>query len=357
MVHTPLSVSQLPNVFSLHPWSLALILVVTCPLLTLAQGSARSSVGTGGTHVIQGYIFFPSGRRADGPVQVKLQSHVASELSVTLDSSGSFLFSSLAPASYTVVVDAGPEYEKAREVVVIDTDVNLSRMGVPVVNTSRRYSVMIHLQVKAAGARNKPGVVNAALAAVPENARKLYDKGLELSRAGETSKAVDSLKEAVVLYPSFPLALNELGVLYLKLGKADTAVGVLDRAVKLEPATFTPRLNLGIALLEAKRFQDARLHLTEASKQNASAPTPHMYLGITLAHLGKDVEAEKELLKAVEVGGNHLGLPHYYLGGLYWRQRDYARAVEHLEKYLELTPNAADAEKVRGTIKDLRSRI
>ena len=50
-------------------------------------------------------------------------------------------------------------------------------------------------------------------------------------------------------------------------------------------------------------------------------------------------------------------MANYYLGGLYWRKKDYARAVEQLEKYLLLTPNAPDAERVRATVKDLRDRI
>jgi len=153
------------------------------------------------------------------------------------------------------------------------------------------------------------------------------------------------------------LALNELGVQYLKSGKPDKATEALNNAVKLEPDSFTPRLNLGIALLEAKQFQEAQTQLREAVKRNDSAPTPHMYLGLTLAHFNNFAEAEKELLRAIEVGGNNMGLAHYYLGGLYWKRREYPRAIEQLEKYLQLTPNAPDSERVRTTIKELRNKL
>jgi len=76
---------------------------------------------------------------------------------------------SLAPGNYTVVVIAGDEYEIGREAVTIDSDLNLSRMNLPVINTTRRYSVMITLQLKRNAANNaKAAVVNAALAEVPE---------------------------------------------------------------------------------------------------------------------------------------------------------------------------------------------
>jgi Flp pilus assembly protein TadD len=328
------------------------------PIVVNGQGSGKQVTGTGGTHVIQGYIFFPSGRRAEGTIVVKLQSLQYSELQVIPDSSGSFSFSNLSPGSYTVVVNAGDDYEVSREGVYIDTDLNLSRQGSRLPPpTTRRYTVMVHLNLKDRGVSSKASVVDANLAAVPEKARKLYEKGVEQARAEDTARAADSLKEAVALYPNFPLALNELGVQYLKLRQVDKAVEVLKQSVKLNGAAFVSRLNLGIALLEAKQFGEAEEQLREALKRNANAATAHMYLGIALLRSNKFDEAEKELLVATEANVAQLGMANYYLGGLYWRKHDYQRAVEQLEKYLQLAPNAPDAERVRGTIKDLRARM
>jgi tetratricopeptide (TPR) repeat protein len=338
--------------------SLTLFCVLLLPVAVLAQGNGRASTGTGGIHTIQGYIFFPSGRRAEGPIIVKLQSYTAGEITVIPDSSGAFQFTQLAPGNYTVVVQAGEDYEIARENVYFDSDVNLSRVGgARVPQSQQRQTVMVHLQLKAHAAHANPGVVNAALAAVPEKARKLYERGLDQSRAGETSKAAASLKEAVSLYPEFPLALNELGVQYLKLGQTARAIEVLKSAVKLSSDAFGPKLNLGIALLETKQYQEAQEQLRNALKLNTSLPTGHMYLGICLTRLNDYAAAEKELLLAVEGSGNQLAMAQYYLGGLYWKKNDYPRAVEALEAYLKLTPNAHDADRVRATIKDLRSRI
>ena len=321
-----------------------------------AQGSGKSSTGTGGNHLIHGYVFFPSGRRAEGTIIVKLQSYNSGELQVIPDSSGAFTFSSLAPGNYTVVVNAGNDYEIAREGVYIDTDLNLSRTGARVPATSRRYTVMVHLQPKIT-AGSKPAVVNAALAAVPEKARKLYEKGVQQARSEDPAKAAASLKEAVSLYPNFPLALNELGVQYLKLRQVNKAIEVLMEACKLNPEAFPSRLNLGIALLEAKEFAQAEEQLREASKLNTNSVTTHLYLGIALLRQSKFEEAEKELLIAAQANVAQLSMANYYLGGLYWRKQDYARAVEQLEKYLVLAPNAPDADRVRATIKDFRSRI
>lgn len=341
--------------FRNNPCLFILLGILLFPVCVNAQGSGRSSTGTGGIHIIQGYVFFPSGRRAEGTIIVKLQTYNSGELQVIPDSSGAFLFTALAPGNYTVVVNAGDDYEIARENVYIDTDVNLSRTGGRVPSTTRRQTVMVHLQPKR-GVTPKAAVLNAALASVPEKARKLYERGVEQARAEYTSKAAASLKEAVALYPDFPLALNELGVQYLKLRQVDKAVEVLKQACKLNPDAFQSRLNLGIALLESRQFGEAEGQLREATKKNGNSATARMYLGIALVRLNKFDDAERELLVAAEAKSNQLSMANYYLGGIYWRKQDYPRAVEQLEKYLLLSPNAPDAERVRGTIKDLRSR-
>lgn len=335
--------------------ALTLLCILLLPVSVLAQGSGRASTGTGGVHIIQGYIFFPSGRRAEGPIIVKLQPLNAGEITLMADNNGSFMFSSLAPGNYTVVVQAGDDYEVSRDSVYIDGDPNLSRTGGRVPTPTRRYTVMIHLQLKTA-ARIRPGVVNAALAEVPEKARKLYERGLEQSRAGDALKAADSLKEAVALYPNFPLALNELGVQYLKLGQTGKAVDTLKSAMRLNPDSYAPRLNLGIALLETKHYEEAEEQLREALKRNSSLPTAHMYLGLCFMRTNRYDEAEKELMAAIEGSGNQLGMAQYYLGGIYWKKHEYPKAIAALEDYLRLTPNAHDAERVRATIKDLRTR-
>ena len=337
-----------------HP--LLIILLLLIPASVCGQGSGVASTGTGGSHIIKGYVFFPSGRKADGSIQVKLQNLNSGEITVMADTNGSFTFQSLSAGNYTVVVNAGENYEIARDSVVIESDLN-PRSGGSISGTSRRYSVMITLQPKLdSGARAKASVINAALAEVPEEARRLYEKGLELASAGDTLKAIDNLRAAVSLYPGFPLALNELGAQYLKMGQASKAIEVLTSASTLSPDAFLPKLNLGIALLETNRFTEAEKQLREALRLNQSIPTAHMYLGITLAKLHNDREAESELRHAIDSGSSQVVLAHKYLGGLYWKQRNYLRAADELETYLRLTPNAQDAERLRATIKDLRSR-
>ena len=335
-----------------------LLLLIAPSCLVFAQGGGGVDMtGTGGKHSINGRIYFPSGIRADSRLKVRLESTRYSELSVLADINGSFAFKSLLPGSYTVVIDGGDLYEIVRETVYIDGEATRPRSGLAMPTVSRTYQVQVHLQPKRlVEAFAKPGVMNAALATVPELARKAYERSLELATTGDHARAIEHLKRAIAHYPDFAIALNELGVQYMKVGQLDPAVEALRSAIRLDPQGFLPRLNYGIALLQKKRFREAKTNLEEALQRNPNSASAHLYLGITLIHEQRFAEAEQSFQHSIRAGKPPLGLAHYYLGGLYWRRGDHKLAAEELEKYLLASPEAQDAEKVKSTIKELRSK-
>jgi Tfp pilus assembly protein PilF len=331
------------------------LLVLVCFPSIRAQGGGVDQTGTGGQHAIQGRIYFPSGRRSDIRVMVKLENYNAGGLSVLSDSNGTFKFTGLTPGSYVVVVDGGEEYETVREAVNIESEGVSARTGVTMPVMPRRYTVDISLQPKQNNSA-KPGVINAALAAVPQAARDLYQQALRDSQAGDSNKAIDELRSALAFYPEFPLALNELGVQYLKHGQADRAADALGKAVKLAPQDFLPRLHLGIALLNQRRFADAEDALRSSITLNNSPPTAHMYLGMVLAIQRKLSEGEKELKIAIDSRSAEVALAHRYLGGIFLERHEYALAANELETYLKSFPKAADADVLRQKIRELRSK-
>lgn len=320
-----------------------------------AQGGGVDTAGTGGRHGIQGRLIFPSGQRADLRLKVRLESTGGGDLTVLSNLNGNFAFQSLRPGNYTVVVEGGEFYETVRESVFIESATISGRRMPATIAISRPFNVQIYLRPKP-NATNKPAVVLVALAKVPKPSVDLYLRALDSSAKGDVNKAIEQLKQALALYPGFPLALNELGVQYLKLADLDRAAEVLRSSVALAPDEYQPRINYGIALLNQRRFNEAQTQFSEALKRNPSTFTAHMYLGITLISLKNYKEAEAELQTAITLGRDRVGQAHYYLGGLYWRAKDYKRAALQLEKYLELEPEAADAARIRLTIKDLHSK-
>lgn len=331
-----------------------LLLLCSAPAVR-AQGGGVDPTGTGGRHSIQGRLVFPSGQRADLRLKVRLESS-GGDLYVLSDMNGNFKFQSLSPGHYTVVVEGGDLYETAREPVFIESAA-ISRRRVPgTIPIARPFNVLFYLRPRDSESRTKPGVLNAALAGVPKSAAELYEQALASTATGDTDKAISQLQQAVKLHPAFALAFNQLGVQYLKRGQLDQAAAALQKALKLSPEAYEPQLNFGIVLLNQMKFTDAEQQFREAIKKNDTNFSPHMYLGMTLVNLKNYQEAETMLQKAVALGGSRAAKAHYFLGGIYWRARDYSRAATELEQYLQLEPKAANADKIRATIKDLRAK-
>lgn len=334
---------------------LAVLVCASAPAFS-QSGGGIDTTGTNGKDIIQGRIIFPSGQRVDVRLKVKLVTMNAGEMSVLADNNGTFRFTSLGPGSYDVVLEGDKEYQTTRENVFIPEE----RTGVLrslSSNTPRVYNVVIYLQPKVTtDASAKSEVVDASLVNVPKPALDHYNKAREVARTGDTKTAVAELQAAVSLSPDFTLALNELGVQYLKTGEVDKALEVLRSALKNAPDNTSVHLNYGIALLEKKNFPEAETELRKVVKKSDSLATAHYYLGLDLISQQRLDEAATELLSAIKVGGDQMAAAHYFLGGIYWHQKEYKRAADELETYLRLAPNAPHAEKIRGTIKELRNR-
>jgi tetratricopeptide (TPR) repeat protein len=326
------------------PTAFAVIFLSSVQLGVFAQapGSSRGLASSDGFNQIQGRVHFPSGQAVDSKtVKVSLESASLFGLVNTVtEPDGSFRFTSLQAGQYTVVVNAGKEYEIARESVNLDRE---SSKG------GRTVQVAIHLRLKV-------DATNPAFANVPAGALSDYEKGVAAAKKGNSKAAVEAFSNAVKTYPNFPVALAELGMQYMLLKDMTKAAETFEELVKLKPLDAFAHLNLGIALFNLKKFEEAEANLLKALKLNNSGPTAHYYLGLTYISLKRYDESQKEFELAISNGGENLPLAHKFLGGLYMSAKRNQQAADELEKYLKLDPKAADAERIKGTIKELRSK-
>ncbi len=285
---------------------------------------------------------------------MKLESNSSTELTALANPDGKFSFTRLRPDSYTIVVKGGDEFADARETVAIGNSGPVPAQGNPFDYAHPLvYEVQIYLQPKRLTER--AAATNAALAKVPQPARDLFKQATDSASAGQTARAIDQLKRAIAQAPNFELAYSEIGVQYLKLGQAAKAAEALQQAVKLAPDDSEARLNYGIALVNLKRSSEAEQQLRQAIQKEASSSTAHYYLGLALMNQKQFAEAEAEFKISITNSNDGIAAAHKYLGGIYWHNQQNARAADELEKYLKLDPQAADAAKIRGTIKELRA--
>ena len=105
-----------------------------------------------------------------------------------------------------------------------------------------------------------------------------------------------------------------------------------------------------------KKFNGSEAHLREAVRLKLPGPSAHYYLGMMLIKFKAYEEARKELELAISNGGENLALAHKFLGGVYMSTHKNKEAADELEKYLKLEPKAPDADKIKASVKDLRSK-
>jgi Tfp pilus assembly protein PilF len=343
------------NIQKMWSGKLSKFIVITMflllPIVTVkaqGYGDRTRTGGTGGVHSIQGRINFPSDRPAT-TFRVKLESTNSATLTTFSNSEGIFYFNSLEPSHYTVIVETGDDYAPIRETVYIDREI-VSSMG-------QTFNVVFQLRPKGT-ASNNPRVISASLAKVPKPALEQFKKAIEAVEKNDTKLAIEKLSEAVRLYPQFAEAYSELGSLYLKSGELSKAEEALRKTLQLNEKNPTAQLNYGIVLLNQRKMYEAEKQLEKAVLADENAAIPHMYLGIALLGLDYPDYAEKEFLKAISLRDDEkLAQSHRYLGGIYWKKGKYKQAIDELEKYLKFLPKAADAEKVRVTIGQLREKI
>ena len=327
----------LPGLLSLTAALFASLLLSGAALAqSTGIGAHRGEVaGTGGNRSIQGHVISPLGRLPETRVRVTLSSSNSGTLSAVAGEDGVFRFNNLDTGPYDLVIDAGKEFEIQRESVFIGASTQMA-------------TVPIYLRLKPEA--------NPALAGVPKSAVDLLVKAQEAARKGDNAKAEALLNESVAQHPQFGLAHNELGLLHMRAGQLDKALESYKAAAKALPDDAFVQLNYGTALTQKKDFAEAEKQLRRALKKLDKSATGHMYLGVALIGLKNIDEAERELQQAAKLGGDQMGTAHKYLGGIHWARRDYKKAADELETYLKLAPKAPDAEQVRGTIKDLRSK-
>jgi len=318
--------------------------------------SRTNSTGTGGIHQIKGRVYAPDGSTFDTSIEVKLESTSYGTLKVSTDDAGSYAFTNLGPGNYTVVVNAGDQFEVTRESVTIDPEIQTTMAAI---SRTRVFTVPVYLQFKRNTRSDElTGVVQAKWATTPKEAVHHLEKGNSLAADKQLDKAEAEFRKSLEIAPSFAPARTALGKLLLTEGKIADSVHELEIAVEGDPHDFDARFTYGVALMENKKIDQAQKELDQAAALDKTAVTPRYYLGQIYVQK-KDLDsALKEFEAARDLTGKRVfPLLHRYLGGIYVLKGRNKEAVAELEVYVAQDPNAKDIDRIKQTIEDLRAKL
>lgn len=120
---------------------------------------------------------------------------------------------------------------------------------------------------------------------------------------GQTTVALDELKQVIAIDPTYPDAYNLRGLIYMRLADYQLAEDSFRRAVSLNPRDGSNIHNLGWMYCQQRRFDDAQKSFDQAlsSPMYGDRAKTLMAQGLCHQRNGKRAEAEQALARAYEL--------------------------------------------------------
>jgi tetratricopeptide (TPR) repeat protein len=225
----------------------------------------------------------------------------------------------------------------------------------PAAPTSQHAVILVDLSLKPLPGRVAPGVVAADIDIdVPKAALKHYREGMKALSGSDSARAVNEFGEAIKLYPKYYAARLELARelrLQKRFPEAEEALRPLKQ---IAPKQSEPYIERGIVLLAQGKRGEAADELRVAVQLEETSWAAHLYLGWALLETD-GARAEPHFKRALELDEGKAARAHLALARLAQEKGQRGLAVEHLDAYVALAPEASDAEAARKLAGSLRS--
>jgi tetratricopeptide (TPR) repeat protein len=187
-----------------------------------------------------------------------------------------------------------------------------------------------------------------------EEAKKVYNEGVQLHKAGDEEGAYAKFREAVEFDPNLKVAQVAVATTALKVGQnkeaAAAAQAILDENPQDEDA-LRIRYNACLALGDDAMLIDALLGLADYEPELARDGLWRLALE---AYDGGDMtQAGARFRQVLKVDPNH-PWANYLLGLVLMGEGDNEEAIGYLDRFIQLAPDDPEAPSARDLIEYLR---
>ncbi len=196
-------------------------------------------------------------------------------------------------------------------------------------------------------------------AMAPKDARKSYEKGLDLLKKKKPAEARKEFEKATTVYPKYAVAWHELGRVYEATQQNDEALKAYQQAIAADSRFVKPYLQLAGMAIGAQNWQGVAENTNRIIKLNPiDFPQAYFYNSVAYYNLQKYEEAEKSARETVQRDERHrFPKAQHLLGILLAMKDDYQGAVDNIKGYLKFAPSAGDADVVRKQLSDFEGRL
>lgn len=282
---------------------------------------------------------------------------------------GSWIFIILAPTS-SVVPLAGQPMAEHRMYLPLAAVIALGVLGLHAL--AGRRSLILFLAL-AAGCgfltveRNKDyrsllAIWNDTVVKRPANERAQNSLGVALFKAGETTKALAHIEEAVRLRPDYAEAHFDLGAVLASAGRPAEAIAHYEKGLRLISIDTSGyslpavHFSLGQALFSTGQMAAAIGHFQEALQLQPDYVEARFGLGVALAAAGRLPEAIAQLEQAVRSKPDS-GETHYRLGNALREAGRLPEAIDQYEQAVKLQPDLVETYASLGAALGQEGRL
>lgn len=330
--------------------SIIAVFLSSALVISFFVSQSQAQIPTRNRSTITGYVFDQQ-RRPVAQIPVELINEVNSVIQRTrTDGSGRFFFGGLPPGRFSIkVLPLGTNLEEQTQ------EVELSGMGAlgRVITEHAQRDFYLKLRRD----NTESNTINEAIFVqdVPENARKIYEKAVSDLNGNKFDLGIKGLQNALEIFPTYFLALERLGLIYLNQQKYENAVEILSKMVTVNPRSFNGWYGLSYANYALEKAAAAVEAGERAVSLNPNSINALMILGVSQRQSKEYEKAEKFLLKAKKLDKGKTQDIHWHLALLYAHNlKRYKDAANELELYLKIDPNSPNAENVKKLIKKFR---
>ncbi len=234
-----------------------------------------------------------------------------------------------------------------------------------------------------------------ALMLHPQYLRALNDLGMLYLKLNRLDDAAAAFTQAVSLNARFHLPLLNLALIRYRQGNFGETIILFSRLLDDQPALSAERVKYAEALIAAGQLDEAEQQLREALRdtkldradrtnalmrlglklgrderysaavaelEKAVALSPdlaaaRLYLGAVLGQWNKVSDAERELLKAYQLGGKTVATAQLLLGQIYYSQQKYEPSLKAFEQFVADEPTGPNTAKAQKIVEELKAML
>jgi tetratricopeptide (TPR) repeat protein len=201
--------------------------------------------------------------------------------------------------------------------------------------------------------------ISATSGLAPKDARKAYEKALNLVKKNKVEEAETELRKAVEIYPKYAVAWNDLGRLCDQEKKTAEAKEAFQKSIAADNKFINPYRGLTILAIREQKWQEVAdlssrvIHLNPNDFLDA-----YFFNAVANYNVQKPDLAEKSAKEAARLDTEHkIPKINHLLGTIQAGHNDLKAAAENFSVYLQYAPQAPDADTVRKQLDGIRRQL